>query len=196
MPSHQFALVLGMTSGFFVFTATGGLVLDADRRLPGFGVSAVAVGGILLHSHCCATRADFRRELWMNPPSRTFVTGASALAGIGIAGTNRFARGLLGPSVLAQEQAVDYTLHIKTSAIEVAPKRIISATTYNGQFPGPLLRFKEGREVTVDIHNDTDTPEQLHWHGQRVIADVDCAHVRLLLGLRALREQQGTLGFN
>jgi hypothetical protein len=42
----------------------------------------------------------------------------------------------------------EYTLHIKTSPIEIAPNRIISATTYNGQFPGPLLRFKEGQQVT------------------------------------------------
>jgi FtsP/CotA-like multicopper oxidase with cupredoxin domain len=69
----------------------------------------------------------------------------------------------------------DYTLHIKTSPIEIAPNRIISATTYNGQFPGPLLRFKEGQQVTVDVYNDADTPEQLHWHGQMVPPDVDGA---------------------
>ena len=46
---------------------------------------------------------------------------------------------------------------------------------YNGQFPGPLLRFKEGQSVTVDIFNDTDTPEQLHWHGQMIPVDVDGA---------------------
>jgi len=68
----------------------------------------------------------------------------------------------------AESGSPDYTLHIKTSPIEIAPKRIISATTYNGQFPGPLLRFKEGQQVTVDVHNDTDVPEQLHWHGQTV----------------------------
>ena len=51
---------------------------------------------------------------------------------------------------------MDYTLHIKASPIEIAPKRIISVTTYNGQFPGPLLRFKEGQQVTVDVFNDTD----------------------------------------
>jgi len=66
-------------------------------------------------------------------------------------------------------------LHIKTSPIEIAPNRIISATTYNGQFPGPLLSFKEGQSVTVDVYNDTDTPEQLHWHGQMVPSDVDGA---------------------
>src|SRR5947208_16864740 len=36
----------------------------------------------------------------------------------------------------------DYTLRIETSPVEIAPKRIISIATYNGQFPGPLLRFK------------------------------------------------------
>ena len=66
-------------------------------------------------------------------------------------------------------------MHIETSPIEIAPNRIISATTYDGQFPGPLLRFKEGQQITVDVHNDTDAPEQLHWHGQMVPADVDGA---------------------
>ena len=75
----------------------------------------------------------------------------------------------------AESGSPDYTLHIKTSPIEIAPKRIISATTYNGQFPGPLLRFKEGQQVTVDVHNDTDVPEQLHWHGQTVPVEVDGA---------------------
>jgi len=36
-----------------------------------------------------------------------------------------------------------------------------------------LLRFKEGQRVTIDLINDTDRPEQLHWHGQTVPVDVD-----------------------
>ena len=67
----------------------------------------------------------------------------------------------------------DYTLTIATKPIELAPNRIISVATYNGQFPGPLLRFKEGQRVTIDVHNDTDTPEQLHWHGQFISTDID-----------------------
>jgi FtsP/CotA-like multicopper oxidase with cupredoxin domain len=69
----------------------------------------------------------------------------------------------------------DYTLRIKASALEIAPKHVVSAVTYNGQFPGPLLRFKEGQKATVDVFNETGTPEQLHWHGQRVPVDVDGA---------------------
>jgi FtsP/CotA-like multicopper oxidase with cupredoxin domain len=85
---------------------------------------------------------------------------------------------LLGASPVsspAEATPADYTLHIKASPIEIAPKRILSTTTYNGQFPGPLLRFKDGSPTTVDVFNDTDTPEQLHWHGQRVSPEVDGA---------------------
>jgi FtsP/CotA-like multicopper oxidase with cupredoxin domain len=76
-------------------------------------------------------------------------------------------RFLVQLSSQSESSPSDYTLHIESSAIEIAPKRIVSAITYNGQFPGPLLRFKEGQPVMVEVHNDTDTPEQLHWHGQR-----------------------------
>src|ERR1017187_4221548 len=69
----------------------------------------------------------------------------------------------------------DYTLTIAVKPVELAPNRIVSTTTYNGQFPGPLLRFQEGKAVTIDIHNQTDTPEQLHWHGQFLPTEVDGA---------------------
>lgn len=70
-------------------------------------------------------------------------------------------------------ERADYKIRIAKGLIELAPDRIVSTTTYNGQFPGPLLRFAEGRRAVVDIVNDTDTPEQLHWHGQVVPVDVD-----------------------
>lgn len=67
----------------------------------------------------------------------------------------------------------DYTLRIANGLVELGPGHIVSTTLYNGQFPGPLLRFKEGQRVVVDVFNDTDTPELVHWHGQMVPADVD-----------------------
>jgi FtsP/CotA-like multicopper oxidase with cupredoxin domain len=69
------------------------------------------------------------------------------------------------------EGHADYTIRIGDGLVELADDRILSTTTYNGQFPGPLLHLKEGRSVTVDIYNDTDTPEQLHWHGQFLPVD-------------------------
>jgi Multicopper oxidase len=79
------------------------------------------------------------------------------------------------PPTREPDVKADYTIRIGTGLVELAPDRIISTTTYNGQFPGPLIRLKEGQRVVVDIHNDTDTPEQLHWHGQMVPVDVDGA---------------------
>ena len=102
----------------------------------------------------------------MSVSRRNFLKAASVLAGT-----------TMMPSAIAQtttaesqpdEGKADYTIRIAASPVEISPKKIISTTTYNGQFPGPLLRFKEGQRVTVDIFNDTDTPEQLHWHGQFV----------------------------
>ena len=75
----------------------------------------------------------------------------------------------------ASETKADYTVRIANGLIELSPEHIVSSPLYNGQFPGPLLRFKEGRRVTVDIRNDTDTPELVHWHGQMIPSDVDGA---------------------
>src|SRR6185312_13145113 len=72
-----------------------------------------------------------------------------------------------------QHTNADYTLRIAQTELEVAPGKLVKTTTYNGQFPGPLLRLTEGKQISVDVHNDTDTPQQLHWHGQRLPADVD-----------------------
>src|SRR5450755_6138 len=76
---------------------------------------------------------------------------------------------------IQQGENASYTIRIGTGLVEVGPQHIISTNTYNGQFPGPLLRFKEGQRTVVDIYNDTDTPEQFHWHGQYIPVDVDGA---------------------
>lgn len=73
------------------------------------------------------------------------------------------------------EVPADYTLRIATGLVEVAPGHIVSTTLYNGQFPGPLLRLTEGKTVALDIYNDTDVPELVHWHGQMIPSGVDGA---------------------
>ena len=93
-----------------------------------------------------------------------------------VAGTGLVSHSKLPASAKPQTaERPDYTLRIAASPIEIGHKQIVSGITYNGQFPGPLLRFKEGQPVTIEIHNETDTPEQLHWHGQVVPTDVDGA---------------------
>jgi FtsP/CotA-like multicopper oxidase with cupredoxin domain len=68
-------------------------------------------------------------------------------------------------SRLAAASKPDHTLHIGPATAEIAKGKVIRTTGYNGSIPGPMLRMKEGKPVTVDIFNDTDTPELVHWHG-------------------------------
>ena len=55
----------------------------------------------------------------------------------------------------------------------MSPGHIVSATLYNSQYPGPLIRLQEGKRVVVDVYNNTDVPELVHWHGQMIPSDVD-----------------------
>ena len=69
----------------------------------------------------------------------------------------------------------DVTLRIGNVLVDIAKDHTISTIGYNGAVPGPLIRLKEGVPVTVDLFNDTDAPELVHWHGQIIPAQVDGA---------------------
>jgi FtsP/CotA-like multicopper oxidase with cupredoxin domain len=95
------------------------------------------------------------------------VTGMSA-AGTAIASLPRFSS--VAGLPLAKP---DVTLRIAPVSVELAPGVVYKTAGYNGKVPGPILRMKEGKRITVDVHNDTDIAELVHWHGQFVSSDVD-----------------------
>ncbi len=43
----------------------------------------------------------------------------------------------------------------------------------NGSIPAPLLRFREGEDVTIRVTNRLDEDTSIHWHGLLVPADMD-----------------------
>jgi hypothetical protein len=61
--------------------------------------------------------------------------------------------------------AADYSLRIAPLRLELAPGKVIDTFAYNGTVPGPVLRLREGRQVSIDIRNDTDIDDIIHWHG-------------------------------
>src|ERR1700704_4230476 len=69
----------------------------------------------------------------------------------------------------------DYALRIAPLRIELAPGKVIDTFGYNGTVPGPVLRLREGREVSIDIRNDTDVDDIVHWHGLYVPAAAEGA---------------------
>jgi FtsP/CotA-like multicopper oxidase with cupredoxin domain len=98
---------------------------------------------------------------------RGFVIGAGATGALLGAGFG---------TVLAQTRnGPDHTLRIAPLKLELAPGRTIDTFAYNGMVPGPPLRFREGQPVTIDVTNDTDIEDIVHWHGLHLPAFMDGA---------------------
>ena len=72
-----------------------------------------------------------------------------------------------------ENRKADVAIHISPIQIEVAQGKFIKTTGYNGLAPGPILRLREGRSVTVDVFNESKTPELVHWHGLYSPSEVD-----------------------
>jgi FtsP/CotA-like multicopper oxidase with cupredoxin domain len=79
----------------------------------------------------------------------------------------------MSPAAATPDSNADYTLHIAPVTVELDRSHILSTIGYNGSAPGPVLRMREGKPVTVDVINDTDTPELVHWHGMLIPPEVD-----------------------
>jgi FtsP/CotA-like multicopper oxidase with cupredoxin domain len=73
----------------------------------------------------------------------------------------------------ADPSKADYTLHIGPVSVELAPKKIFKTTGFNGIAPGPMLRVKEGKPVTIDVINQGSSEELVHWHGLEIPSNVD-----------------------
>ena len=69
----------------------------------------------------------------------------------------------------------DLKLRIAPAKIEIAPGSIIPTTAYNGGTLVSPIRMREGIPVHVEITNDTDMEEYVHWHGFFVPASLDGA---------------------
>ena len=101
--------------------------------------------------------------------------GSMALAQAGVARQPIFADAVSqqAPTGQTPEAAADYMIRIAPVAVELDRSHILSTIGYNGTSPGPVLRMPAGKRVSVEVINDTDTPELVHWHGMLIPAEVD-----------------------
>jgi len=77
-------------------------------------------------------------------------------------------------SLWAQAPA-DVRLEIAPLKLEIAPGKSIRTVAYNAKVPGPLIRWPEGKPITIDVVNHGDVPEITHWHGLWTPSDQDGA---------------------
>jgi FtsP/CotA-like multicopper oxidase with cupredoxin domain len=103
---------------------------------------------------------------------REFLSNVTAGTGLLLAGCgNR-----TGSATQAEVTGpADVTLRIGPVLADIAKDHTISTIGYNGAVTPPPIRLREGVPVTVDLFNDTDTAELVHWHGQLIPAEVDGA---------------------
>lgn len=57
---------------------------------------------------------------------------------------------------------------VAAPATSVVAGRTVELLTYNGAFPGPLLRFREGDRVRIRLTNRLGEPTNLHLHGLHI----------------------------
>src|SRR5213082_2217502 len=77
------------------------------------------------------------------------------------------------PVELADGQQFDLRIAPVAKRIGDAAVRMLA---YNGSIPGPTLRVKQGSEVLVNVVNDGDMENTVHWHGLRLDNRSDGTH--------------------
>jgi FtsP/CotA-like multicopper oxidase with cupredoxin domain len=70
-------------------------------------------------------------------------------------------------------KVVEINLTAKIATVEVAPGKRVTAWTYNGGLPGPLIRGRVGDRLIVHFKNELPEPTTVHWHGVRVPIEMD-----------------------
>ncbi|MEE4121427.1 MAG: multicopper oxidase domain-containing protein, partial [Paracoccaceae bacterium] len=60
--------------------------------------------------------------------------------------------------------AAEHDIVIGRVAID-AGDLLKSGIGYNGQSPGPVLRFREGEDAVIRVTNTLDETTSIHWHG-------------------------------
>jgi len=72
-----------------------------------------------------------------------------------------------------KNKVVNLVLIAEEKEVEIIPGKKTKLWVYNNQFPGPLIRVKEGDIINVTIINKLPEPTTVHWHGMRVPNQMD-----------------------
>ena len=108
------------------------------------------------------------------PSRRTFVKGLAiggAAASLGLLRQPAWAqtRQRREAEVLA---GTEFDLRIGETEVNLTGSAR-TALTINGSLPGPLLRWREGDTITLNVSNSLDEDTSIHWHGILLPANMD-----------------------
>src|SRR6187455_2780612 len=72
-----------------------------------------------------------------------------------------------------EPRVLEIDLTARVADVDIAPKLRVTAWTYDGRLPGPLIRAKVGDRLIVHFTNQLPEPSTVHWHGVRVPIEMD-----------------------
>ncbi|MBL3557754.1 MULTISPECIES: copper resistance system multicopper oxidase [Marinobacter] len=84
----------------------------------------------------------------------------------------RLLTGLLSLLMPAMVMAGEYDLTVDRVKIDTGDF-VKEGIGYNGASPGPVMRFKEGENVKINVTNNLDEMTSIHWHGLILPFDQD-----------------------
>jgi len=108
----------------------------------------------------------------IKPPGltrRQFVTGTSAGLALTAAGIPLRARGESPQPILRGNR---FDLNIGYQQVNFTGRERM-ATTVNNSLPAPVLRWKEGERVVMNVSNSLATDTSIHWHGMILPTEMD-----------------------
>lgn len=71
------------------------------------------------------------------------------------------------------EPHYDYILTAEPATAQLAKSGDTEILGFNGQFPAPVIRAKQGQPLRVKFVNKLDEPSTIHWHGIRLNIAMD-----------------------
>jgi CopA family copper-resistance protein len=104
---------------------------------------------------------------------RRFVQGLGA-AGclVGIGGTLRPGMAHAASGQTSSLAGSNFDLSVEKVSVNLTGRGAV-ATGVNGSVPGPILHWRQGDTVTLNVTNKLDVPTSIHWHGIRSPANMD-----------------------
>jgi len=104
------------------------------------------------------------------PNRRRFVTGMASIgSGLFLPRMKRASAGVPPGFALTENR---FGLEIGAAPVNLTGRRSL-ATLVNGSLPAPILRWREGDEVRIDVTNRLPEDTSIHWHGILLPSSMD-----------------------
>lgn len=76
-------------------------------------------------------------------------------------------------ALLVPPPPIEYDVIAAPASFNILPGHTTQGLAFNGGFPAPIVRGKQGRPLRIRLHNHLNEPTTLHWHGLRIPITMD-----------------------